>query len=168
MPTAQEHRSWMDRARPLNPGVPDQTLTTYYSQQYGEPEAIPTRAPSPLDDWLPRAREANPGTPDETLTSYWQKKYGVSAQARADESDFMRGLEGTAVGLKSAAYGIGAGVGETGEYLFGSGGAVLEAQGRLTRTLPGRRQGIGKTAPAQRQHRRGLGAGLRGPPGVAG
>ena len=128
MPTSQEYTSWMDRARPLNPSVPDDTLTTYYSQHYGSapsaPEEPPTpaRAPSSLDDWLPRARDANPGTPDDTLTSYWQKKYGDSAQARADESDFTRGLEATGVGLKSAAYGVGAGIGETGEYLFGSGG----------------------------------------------
>ena len=122
MPTGQEYSSWMDRARPLNPDVPDADLTSFYSKAYGAPAAQPSRQAAPLDDWLPRARESNPGVPDQDLTSYWQQKYGESAQAETGESDFMRGLEATAVGLKSAAYGVGAGVGETGEYLFGSGG----------------------------------------------
>lgn len=101
MPTATPLASWLERARPLNPGVSDADLTSYYEQEH------PATPSGEFEDWLTRAKPLNPSATDDDLKSYWQREYGSRGATEHEPKDFVgRGAVIAGKQIPQLAYGV--------------------------------------------------------------
>lgn len=120
-PTVEE---FLSKARDLNPDYSDDELIQAYQDRYAStPEQ--TVSPKPLmtlSEFLPKAQALNPDYSEDELREAWQEKYGSRGARETEQGDVGRGFETAFKQLPQLASGVEAGIGATGEKVFGEGG----------------------------------------------
>src|SRR3990167_2259353 len=94
---------FLKAARPANPDIDDDALTSYWQQTYGGPAPNAASLPT-LPRFLREAKTANPDVPEEDLESYWRDTYGTKGASEKDiEGGFAASVKQTVgTGIKGA------------------------------------------------------------------